>query len=129
MSNNIKLEWNVFEYNFNTKRIETFNIFDHYWFLKDCFKAYKDSNGDFNEFQKSIKQNLMYYFWGKFEYEIVLSQFTSGDPVEKKIDVFEQVMLNYDVFVSKLFEDIEYIIEIEGLDFNKYIEKIWGEDR
>ena len=129
MSNNIKLEWNVFEYDFNSKRIEIFNIFDHYRFLKDCFDAYNNSNGDFNEFQKSIKQNLMYYFWGKFEHEIVLSQFTSGDPVEKKIDVFEQVMLNYDVFVSKLFEDIEYIIEIEGLDFNKYIEKIWGEDR
>ena len=129
MNNNIKLEWNVFEYDFNYKRIEIFNIFDHYRFLKDCFYAYNNSNGDFNEFQKSIRQNLMYYFWGKFEYEIVLSQFTSVDPVEKKIDVFEQVMLNYDVFVSKLFEDIEYIIEIEGLDYNKYIEKIWGEDR
>lgn len=120
MSNNIKLEWNVFKYNFYTKRIETFNIFAHYWFLKDCFKAYKNSNGDFNEFQKSIKQNLMYYFWSKFEYEIVISQFTSGDPVKKKIDVFEQVMLNYDVFVNRLFADLEYIVDVKGWNFEKY---------
>lgn len=120
MSNNIKLEWNVFVYNYNAKRIEAFNVFSHYGFLKDCFKAYNDSDGDLNEFQKSIKQSLMYYFWSKFEYEIVISQFTSGDPVKKKIDVFEQVMLNYDVFVNGLFADLEYIVDVKGLDFEKY---------
>lgn len=41
----------------------------------------------------------MYYFWSKCEYEIILSPWT-GRADDIKIDVYDQIMMNFDSFVD-----------------------------
>lgn len=122
------LVWNVFSGNYNTKQIEVENIFEHDGFMEDVKKALKET--DKNVFEEKLRQSLSYYFWGKCEYEVVI---TSWPPyidrediesmqceieenekrygtkplrlnprltVEKKIDIYEQVRLNWDVFAD-----------------------------
>ena len=41
----------------------------------------------------------MYYMWSKCEYEIILSPLT-GRADDIKIDVYDQIMMNFDRFVD-----------------------------
>ena len=46
----------------------------------------------------------MYYFWSKAEWEIILSPWCGGrDTKDIKIDVYDQVMNNWDIFVDYVF--------------------------
>ena len=49
----------------------------------------------------------MYYFCAKAEWEIVISDWF-GKQVEKKIDVYDQVMLNWDRFIEWLYHELYY---------------------
>lgn len=102
--NNIELKWNVIIGNFNHKEIETYNIFNHYYFKEDCDKAWKNNKYDFDAFSKEVKRSLMYYFWSKCEWEVIVSHWPPSERFEdKKIDVYEQVIMNWDVFIVYLW--------------------------
>lgn len=102
-----KLEWFVFVEDINKKRIKVYNIFEHKDFMEDCddaWKDYKNEHHDFSKFKKDIESDLMYYFWCKCEWEIVLSNFPPSDSFQKKkIDVYQQVKINWDKFIDYLF--------------------------
>ncbi len=95
------LKWNVYIGDFNHKQIETHNIFDHARFLEDCQKISKRCDGDFERFSDEIRRILLYYYWSKCEWETVL---TLWPPIKedfgKKIDVYDQVMLNWEHFIE-----------------------------
>ena len=101
------LKWNVFYHDVNTQEITTFNIFDHYNFNKDVQRdLVQISNKD--EFAKVLKSNLQYYFWCKAEYEIVISPWCGGSNTEGiKVDIYTQVMNNWDVFVDYVWNSRE----------------------
>lgn len=94
------MKWNVFYHNFNAKRIEPFDIFTHGRFRVDVFDDLKCS-GTKDELADKLKHTLMYYFWCKSEYEILISPWC-GSKTEKpvKIDIYDQVMINWDMFVD-----------------------------
>lgn len=101
------LKWFVFVEDINKKRIKVYNIFEHKDFMEDCDDAWEDyinEHRDFSKFKKDIESNLMYYFWSKCEWEIVLSDFPPSDSFQKKkIDVYQQVKINWDKFIDYLF--------------------------
>lgn len=100
-----ELEWNVFVENINRRQIEIYNIFNHGSFKKDCDEAWREYKNSFQKFAENVKRSLMYYFWSKCEWEIILSDFPPSKKFqEKKVDVYEQVMLNWDRFIRYLFE-------------------------
>ena len=48
----------------------------------------------------------MYYYWSKCEWEIILSAWPSRkDFNEEKIDVFDQINLNWDRFADYVWEN------------------------
>ena len=103
------LEWNVWVGNWNRKTVEPHNIFDHGGFLEDCRKIYnkygKGRNPDKGSFLEEIRQSLMYYYWSKSEWEIVLQHwppYSDGDG--EKIDVYQQVRMNWDQFCEYLWD-------------------------
>ena len=106
MSNNSELKWFVFIEDINSKRIKVYNIFEHKDFVEDCADAWEDyinEHRDFSKFKKDIESNLMYYFWSKCEWEIVLSDFPPSDSFQKKkIDVYQQIKINWDIFIDYL---------------------------
>ena len=96
------LQWYVYYENFNGKRIEPFNVFDHGSFLEDTKKNYKKNKKNFDTFSEQLQRDARYYFWSKCEWEIILSNWppSKQEPIEEKIDVFDQLQLNWDYFVQ-----------------------------
>lgn len=99
------LAWNVYIGNCNEQNIEQYNIFRHGSFLEDCKKAAKNNKKDKDAFASNIRNSLMYHYWSKYEWEIVLQHWPPHDRFKDlKIDVFDQVMLNWDAFVDYVWE-------------------------
>ena len=132
------LEWNVFVSDFNTDKIEVYNVFDHHSFMEDLIKIKKKCKDDFNVFANEVKCSLAYYYWSKCEWEVVITSFppyinekeflrlnternehiekygrfirTDVDlETNKKIDVYEQVMMNWDNFITYLWNNRKLI--------------------
>lgn len=96
----MKPVWNVLIENVNTMEIEKFNIFDHCRFKEDFEKAWKKYGCNLKEFEEQVKKCLMYYFWSKCEYEVeVASIVGNSNRPAKKIDVYQQVMMNFEAFI------------------------------
>jgi len=97
--------WNVYVENFNAKQMEPYNIFKHYSFNEGVKKAYKRYKNDFDAFAEEIKKELQYYFWSKCEWEIILSDWPPSDRFKPvKVSVYDQVMLNWDVFIQYVWD-------------------------
>lgn len=127
--NKTKLKWIVYYYSCNKNEIKTFNVFDHKNFSRDVGNYLKKCK-DKNEFSDHLKRALLYYFWSKYEWELIITQFTPRITIaeldrlnrereshvkaynrdyvtisvnldtEIKIDVYMQIMNNWDIFVD-----------------------------
>ena len=94
------MAWNVWRHNINNGLMEMWNIFEHYNFNKDTIRDLRNFD-DKKEFSRHLQSNLMYYFWSKSEYEIILSPWCQGpNDKEKKIDIYMQIMANWIRFVD-----------------------------
>lgn len=95
------MEWYVFVEDINGRKIAKYNIFDHDSFMKGIRKAYKKYRNDRGAFDKEVKSLMFYYFHSKCEWEVIISSWPPSDRIpEIKVDVYEQVMLNWDVFIE-----------------------------
>lgn len=96
-----EMHWRVFVEDFNGKRIEEYDIFNHGSFVEDVRKAYRKHRTDFDAFAERVRGLLFYYFNSKCQWEVIVSAWPPSERVpERKIDVYEQVMLNWDVFTD-----------------------------
>ena len=95
------MQWNIFRENIGQKSIEVRNIFDHLGFHRDVLNDLQDCESK-EEFAKKLKSNLMYYFWCKSEHEVLITPWINSERAEraKKVDVYWQVMNNWEVFLD-----------------------------
>ncbi len=99
------LTWKVYCEEFNKGEIREVNIFDHRTFCECCKQHAKKFKDDKEAFAEAVRKDLMYYFWSKCEWEIILSAWPPRKNFrESKIDVYDQVMLNWNVFIDWLWE-------------------------
>ena len=118
MANN-GLVWNVYVEHFNRQKIVPYNIFDHTDFLADIQKEIKriPETQDDEEYIESVSSVLrsvmMYYFWSKCEWEIVLTSWPTNIRGfhDEKVDVYDQVRLNWDSFVDYVMAHLEDILK------------------
>lgn len=98
------MEWNVFYHNFNSDKIVTYNVFDHGRFREDVDTAFKQCKTK-EEFAKKVQRALSYWFWAKAEWETVIMPWC-GSKSNKglKVDVYQQIMWNWDRFLDYLWE-------------------------
>ena len=105
--------WNVYRESINNRKIDVYNVFEHSSFLYECAKALAKYKDDKKQAEKEIHSSLMYYFWSKCEFEILLYPFIdpkeSAEPI--KIDVYEQVNNNWDIFFDYVWEHKKDIIK------------------
>lgn len=100
--------WNVYIGSFNDRKIDVFNIFDHGKFYEDCVKNKKKNGKNREAFEEQLKADLHYYYWSKCEWEIILSHWPPfKDFKEEKIDVYDQVLLNWKVFTNYVWDHLE----------------------
>lgn len=95
------MEWYVYYENFNAKKIVKWNIFNHYKFKEEVEKLLH-RNLSREDFSEKLKDCLLYYFWAKSEYEILISPWL-GDAKDIKVDVFDQVVMNFDRFADYIW--------------------------
>lgn len=96
----LDLTWNVYYHNFNGGEIQKFNIFDHWKFNEDVSKdLHRCRNRE--DFGKLLRGHLFYYFNSKCEWEVLISPWV-GDKEKGiiKVDVYDQVMMNWDIFLN-----------------------------
>ena len=134
----MSLVWNVFVDDFNGRRIEPHNVFNHRTFMKDLVEIKKKYKDDFDKFAEEVRLSLAYCYWSKCEWEIVLTSFPPyidekeflrlnnerNERIEKhgqfirtwvslekaeKIDVYDQVMMNWDHFINYLWNNKKLI--------------------
>ncbi len=100
------LEWNVFVSDIYSSKITVFNLFDHYGFVYGCEDILKNTNISKEEFALDVQKELLYFFRGKSEWEIILKPvFSLGELFENRIDVYSQVWLNYESFINYVWNN------------------------
>ena len=83
--------WNVYQYDVNSQTFKLYNVYSHRGFLKDLVEM-KDIE-DIDEYAEKLRRSIMYHFWGKCEYEILIAEWPydeekgpcpvpAGDPEE-----------------------------------------------
>lgn len=135
--NTKELVWNVFIEDWNGKKIEVYNVFEHGSFWNALINVKKKFK-EFDEFAQEVRRDLMYYFWSKSEWEIILTSwppYVDSDEIDRlvkerqehidnygkffinnarlvvgeKVDVYDQVMLNWDNFIKYVWENKKLI--------------------
>ena len=96
------MEWNVYYHDSNARKIIQWNIFKHGSY--DLFKS--DLNRE--DFIEQLRKSLMYYFWSKSQYEILVLPWV-GEADDIKIDIYNQVMMNWDKFSEYVWLNKEKI--------------------
>ena len=84
----IIIEWYVYYHDSNAQKS----------FKKEVDVLLKEKI-DKDDFSEKLKREMMYYFWSRCEYEIILSPWT-GRADNIKIDIYDQIMMNFDGFVD-----------------------------
>lgn len=119
-----KFYWNVFYENPN-KGIEIWNVFRHASF-QDEVKLALATEKNKEQFEKRLHSAVMYYFWSKSEYEVIvapwpcyitrfeseairqtdLPRYRQLVNVEgsEKFSIYDQLELNWDAFVNYCWE-------------------------
>ena len=102
--------WNVYYEQYCPNRgIGVANIFDHPGFYDDCKKFARKYKDDREKFIDEVRRSLMYFYWSKCEWEIVITGWPppregSGFK-EIKVDVYDQVKLNWDIFCDYIWNN------------------------
>jgi hypoxanthine phosphoribosyltransferase len=104
------MKWNVYISDINRQKIVVYNIFEHGSFIHYVKEAIINCK-DKESFTEQLKRELRYYFWSKSEWEIIISPWLAlSNSDRKKIDVFDQVMLNWDIFVDYVWDNREELM-------------------
>lgn len=106
-----QLEWNVCYHDVNSDKIKSYNIL-HQGFIAYLYKLktkyLKKDNFQFDIFMEEVRKELMSHYWSRAEYEIIIKAWCGGK-AEEKIDIYQQVLLNWDAFSDYLFNHIKDI--------------------
>ena len=97
------LRWMVYVGDFNRKEIKAHNIFNHYRFYQDCRKNYK-RNKDRAAFEEQLRKDLMYSYWSKCEWEVIVQHWPPNG-VEEKIDCYDQIRMNWNAFTDYVWRN------------------------
>lgn len=114
-------QFNVLVWDFNSDSLVYYDVMPYLRnSYKECKERYKravkrkdfDPNNEYykvpetlEDFKKFIKNESLYQFWSRCEYEMICH----GWPVKKnahKLDVHEQIMMNIDVIAEILYNEI-----------------------
>ena len=93
------MSWYVYVEDHSQKTIVPVNLFEHGSFSEDVNKLLK-RDIDFYDFSNQLNSTVMYYFWSRFEYEITISSYPPRDEYNARIDVYDQLSLNWVKFVN-----------------------------
>ena len=93
------LEWNTILYEHDKLRI--YNVFNNAYFSEAVTNIMHTPNISRSEISEVIMRKAQWQFWGRCEYEHIISSWPPYDGDKGyKIDIFEQLTLNWDRFID-----------------------------
>lgn len=110
------MEWYVYRHDTNKGVIYEYNALQP--IIIEEIRERMEITTTLSDFKELLEKVLRYYYWSKCEHEIIIKEWT-GKPSEVKIDVFDQLKLNWEVFCLYVWNSL---IE-EGINFSKKEEK------
>ena len=137
-----ELRWYVYTTEFNSKQVQKYNVFNNIklvWFLAKAKKELKKQPEKDREswFSEKVKSAAMNCFWSKIEYEIDITshfpyitreeylrikalpdddvRYCTGITlqVQERVDVFDQLELNWNVFVKYILDNLRLIKDVK----------------
>lgn len=100
------LTWNVYVRDMNNDDIIMWNVFNHAKFKEDTLKLLLEATSK-EKFSEKLSSTVLYYFWSKYEYEIWIYRGRDNNDA-RRVDVANQLVLNWDVFVDYLWSKLHY---------------------
>lgn len=99
--------FNVIVYDFNRDKFIPYDVIPYFVkaYEESKEKDWKKTPVTFEEFKKFVKDEGMYQFWGRCQYEVILVDWPN-QKTERKIDVWEQIEMNLDIVTKILMEKI-----------------------
>lgn len=105
------MKWMAYYYSINRDEIKEFNIFDHWRFKEDVQKLAKKRIKK-EDFKEKLRRELLYYFWSKCEWELVIEVAENNhiflkpwcgckEPDKVRIDVTDDNSFNWKDFAEK----------------------------
>ena len=97
-------KWNVWIWNFNNDILEQYDVVP---MLLRELKSLRKEDFPMNKrsMDKELKTWAQYYFWSRCEYEMIVQDFHKKDN-EEKVDVYDQLMLNWDTFSDAFWKNV-----------------------
>ena len=136
------MEWNVYYFDINGQKIDTFNVFRHYSFLKEVKKELKKWT-DKKIFASELRTSLMYFFWCKAEWELIIEN-TEDNHIylkpwcgckntdEARIDVTDNTDFDWRSFAEEHIGKQVYIdkakIDVHDqvmMNWNLFLDYVW----
>ena len=108
----VNLVWYAFREDFNSHNLERFNVLSGYEEeIKKRIKREKITTRE--QFKESIRIMLMSRFWGRAEYEVLVSGLFTRDEDKYvfKIDVWYQLEPNLDLIVDYIIKEMKLKID------------------
>jgi hypothetical protein len=101
-----KLEWYALIYDFNNKKIRYYNVLyeDMIDSLKKKIK--KGTITTYADVKEHLKRDFTYHYWGRCEYEIMMSGLSRGETTEK-IDIWYQLQPNLDRITEYVIRELK----------------------
>lgn len=117
--NEPNFEFYVLNYDFNSKNIINFNVFDNCHVYDSALKLTKKhlrnkKKFTYEEYKKELLSTIMWQEWGRREYEISVGDaFETNLDKFKKIDCYEQAKPNIDVIAQMCIKRYKDYIKIK----------------
>jgi len=88
--------WKVILHECNGDKIVVHDVLAY---KKDAIKKMRRQSSSIEEFEDKLSTMMASQYWSRAEYEVVVHAWCGGD-AELKIDVYDQLKLNWDKFVE-----------------------------
>jgi len=112
----------TYRFDSNKKSFYRYNVFNNinvYESTEKLVKDYKRKKMTFQAFTYELQSIISWQESGRYEYEVVLQEFTSNNPAEEKIDCYLQTWDNIKMIARTILEDYYPHLKIkpEEMDF------------
>lgn len=92
------LEWKVWKYNYNTKKIEQYNALTGF---ENTIQRIRENCEGKEDFANQLDKEFMYQYWSRCQYEVLIKPWVGDEAVERKVDIYEQLKMNWDAVVGR----------------------------
>lgn len=94
--------FNVVCEDFNRRKIVPYDVIPYF---VGAYNEAEEKPVTFDEFKQFVKNESMYMFWSRCEYEVIICGWPNED-MKEKWDIHRQIMMNLDTVTSLVMESI-----------------------